>query len=604
MKDSSKKTNQELIKENSLLKLRIKELEQSESDLREMEEKLHVHRIQLEMQNEELHHAKAELESSRARYFDLYDLAPVGYCTLSEKGLILETNLAAAALLGVIRGALVKQPLTRFILHEDLNIYYQHNKQLFETHQPQKCELRMVRRNETIFWAHLEAIFAQDANGLPVCRVAINDNPERKRAEEEVRGRLRFEMLFSYVSTRFTDISNLQIDVEIERALKDILEFFEVDRVGLLKVSIEDQSWRITHAAYGDGILPLSIGIDLPIALLPWIYERIIRKHETISFSTLEELPEEADTDRQTYLKWGVQSCLNILIKRGKDHLYIVFLNAVKNKCSWPDNYVSRLRLLAEIMVNALERRRIETEALISRRELLKKERIFQMGELTASLAHELNQPLMAILSNARAALRFMQNDMLDLEELKEILEDIVSDDKRAGDIIRSLRSMVKPEEGERELIVIDTVLREAISIFNSEAIIRNIKVETDYDDSKPLVYIDKVQLQQVVINLMMNAAESMINVMQNRRIVIQTRETEGKRVCVAVRDFGSAIEEKENNRIFESFFTTKSSGIGMGLSLSRSIVEIHGGHIWFENNLDCGSTFFFDLPLAAGELK
>ena len=132
--------------------------------------------------------------------------------------------------------------------------------------------------------------------------------------------------------------------------------------------------------------------------------------------------------------------------------------------------------------------KKAEAESFSARRELLRTERLLRMGELTASLAHELNQPLTSILSNARAALRFLQAGRLETGELREILEDIAKDDKRAGDIIRSLRSMVKPEEGEQQLISINDVLLEASSLFNSEAVIRNIRVETDCADPLPPV--------------------------------------------------------------------------------------------------------------------
>ena len=145
---------------------------------------LRVHQIELEMQNEELRRAQAELDAARARYFDLYDLAPVGYCTLCEKGLILEANLTAATLLGVARGALVKQPITRFILEEDQDIYYLHRKQLFETGEPQACELRMVKKDGAPFWAHLAATVAQDADGASVCRVVLSDITARKSEED------------------------------------------------------------------------------------------------------------------------------------------------------------------------------------------------------------------------------------------------------------------------------------------------------------------------------------------------------------------------------------------------------------------------------------
>jgi two-component system sensor kinase FixL len=245
------------------------------------------------------------------------------------------------------------------------------------------------------------------------------------------------------------------------------------------------------------------------------------------------------------------------------------------------------------------ELKRAEVESYRARRELLRMERVSHMGELTASLAHELNQPLTAILSNAGAALRFLQSDRLDPGELREILEDIVKDNKRAGDIIRSLRSMLKQEEMERETISINDVLRDMISLFHSEAIIRNIEVEMDLADPSPLVHVDRVQIQQVMLNLIMNAAEIMSrNEPEGRKIILKTRPVDHGAVQVAVRDLGPGIEEKNLDRIFEPFFTTKRSGLGMGLSLSRSIIEAHGGRIWVENNPDKGVTFYFEIPV------
>ncbi|MFZ4441252.1 MAG: PAS domain S-box protein [Syntrophales bacterium] len=148
---------------------------------------LQVHQIELEMQNEELRQTQVELNAAQARYFDLYDLAPVGYCTLSEKGLIIEANLTATTLLGVPRGALIKQPISRFILKADQDSYYLHHKQLFQTGEPQACELRMVKMDGIVFWAHLESTAAQDADGTPVFRIVMSDNPERKRMEEALK---------------------------------------------------------------------------------------------------------------------------------------------------------------------------------------------------------------------------------------------------------------------------------------------------------------------------------------------------------------------------------------------------------------------------------
>ncbi|MEI6810274.1 MAG: histidine kinase dimerization/phosphoacceptor domain -containing protein [bacterium] len=157
----------------------------SPEETRQTLHELHVHQIELKIQNEELRRSHEEMDIVRARYFALYDLAPVGYCTINEKGLILEANLTAATLLGMARSDLLKQPISRFIFNEDQHIYYQHRKQLFDTGKQQTCELRMVKNDGTEFWAHLESTEAHDANGIPVPegRVVMSDITTRKLAE-------------------------------------------------------------------------------------------------------------------------------------------------------------------------------------------------------------------------------------------------------------------------------------------------------------------------------------------------------------------------------------------------------------------------------------
>ncbi len=246
------------------------------------------------------------------------------------------------------------------------------------------------------------------------------------------------------------------------------------------------------------------------------------------------------------------------------------------------------------------EQKRTEAETQRARAELLRVERSFRINELTASLAHEFNQPLAAILSNAQAALRFLEADKPDLNELREILRDIIQDDKRAGNVIRSLRSMMKREEGEQKPVILNDVLTDVIAIFRSEAVFRNVHMETDFAELLPPVLADRIQLQQVILNLIMNAAEAMSqNSPEERKFILRTQAADTC-VRVTVRDFGGGIDPGNLERLFQPFFTTKGTGLGMGLALSKSIIEAHRGRIWAENNSDVGATFFFELPFSS----
>jgi len=186
---ASSASSEQALRRQAEAKARINESQTqnalSPEETRQTLHELKVHQIELEIQNEELRRAQVELDAARSRYFDLYDLAPVGYCTLSEPGLVLEANLTAVNLLGVARADLVKQPLSRFILREDQDIYYLHRKQLFETGEPQACELRMVKKDGTVFWTHLEATAAQDDDGALLFRTVLSDITPRKLMEEE-----------------------------------------------------------------------------------------------------------------------------------------------------------------------------------------------------------------------------------------------------------------------------------------------------------------------------------------------------------------------------------------------------------------------------------
>ena len=203
---------------------------------------LHVHQIELEMQNEELRRAQVELDASRTRYFDLYDLAPVGYCTISEPGLILEANLTAATLLGVDRGVLVKRPISQFIFKEDQDIYYLHSKRLFETSEPQAFELRMVKNDGTQFWAHLAATAAHDADSAPELRAVLSDNTARKQAEEAL---LKAGALQSAIFNS-ANFSSIATDA------KGVIQIFNVGAERMLGYAAADVMNKITPADISD----------------------------------------------------------------------------------------------------------------------------------------------------------------------------------------------------------------------------------------------------------------------------------------------------------------------------------------------------------------
>lgn len=245
------------------------------------------------------------------------------------------------------------------------------------------------------------------------------------------------------------------------------------------------------------------------------------------------------------------------------------------------------------------ERKRAEAEMDGLRLQLWHADRVAQTGAITASLAHELNQPLTGILSTAQAGLRFLAGGKANPELIHELLTNIVHDTKRAGAVINGLRALLHRKETQREPIHLAAAIREILDLLHSELVDRQtdlrLKLESD-----ATVLADKAQIQQVVLNLAMNALEAMPDQPgTERRLVIALTQSSDGDAVVALEDSGPGIPEDRQAKLFDAFWTTKQHGMGIGLAISRSIIESHGGRLWFANNADRGATFYFSLPLS-----
>jgi PAS domain S-box-containing protein len=252
---------------------------------------------------------------------------------------------------------------------------------------------------------------------------------------------------------------------------------------------------------------------------------------------------------------------------------------------------------LIAMIRDVTERRRAEHEVVAQRRQLAHLGRVALLGELSGALAHELNQPLAAILANARAGQRMLFRDELDRVELSRILEDIAADDRRAGSVIHRVRAMLRQGETEPQRVVANDLIAEVLDLAHSDLIQRSVSVTTRLDPSLPSVAADRVQLQQVLLNLIVNACDAMgDNAPTDRHIWIATAN-EGAAIRVSVSDCGAGISRHPVDSVFEPFITSKAHGLGLGLSICRSIVDGHGGRMWASNNEDRGATFTFLLP-------
>jgi len=416
---------------------------------------------------------------------------------------------------------------------------------------------------------------------------------ERKRMELSLAERLRFEKLLSTLTAAFSHLSAGDFDREIQHGLRQVVNFLEVDRGSLIEFTRDGttaRSWAIEE------------WID--VGEFPWLTGRL-QRGDLVSVSQLEELPDEAAVDRRSYLTHRVKPQVAVPLLVGGTVVGGLVFSTVGAERARSDELMQQLRLLGEVFANALSRKQGELEAQRLRQELTHIGRVSALGELTASLAHELSQPLTAILSNAQAAQLLLAADVVRLDKVREFLSDIVADDKRAAAVIHRLRVLLRKGDPEFVSLDLNDIVREVAWLMRSDAIIRNVPIRLELAADLLKVRGDRVQLQQVVLNLVLNGLEAMREPGPgDRTLVIRTARDGAATVAVAVQDSGIGIDEKELDRLFQPLYTTKAEGLGMGLAIARTIVDAHGGQLGAANNGHGGATFRFTLPVGTDDTR
>ena len=417
---------------------------------------------------------------------------------------------------------------------------------------------------------------------------------ERRRIEVSLAERLAFEKLLSSLSTTFSNVWAGDFDREIEQGLRRIVEFLDVDRGGLIEFSRD-----------GTALRTWTLDERLSVEDFPWTTAKL-RRGEIVSFARIEELPDEAEVDRRTCLTTGIESQIALPLAVGGALVGGFVFGCVRHGRAWePDAAIQGLRLLGEVFANALARQQVEVEAQRLRQEMAHVGRVSAMGALTASLAHELNQPLSAIRNNAQIAQRFLEADVVNIEEIREILADIVADNKRAADVIRRLRFLLQKGDLQYVALDINDVVTDVARLVRSDVAMRHVAMRLETTDGLPRVLGDRGQLQQVVLNLVLNALDAMReSAADTPTLVIGTRQDGAAAVEVTVRDSGSGIAEKDAERMFDPLFTTKREGLGMGLAIARTIVEAHGGRLTGANHEAGGAMFRFCLPVETADAR
>jgi two-component system, cell cycle sensor histidine kinase and response regulator CckA len=547
---------------------------------RQVVQELTLHRRELELQNTELQRTQLQLMASRARYFDLYNRAPVGYFTLTLAGLIHRANLTAADLLGVARGALVKQPLTRFILPADQDIYYLHHKQLVESGTRQVCELRMIKGNGDPCWVRLEATAAKVTSGGLVYRAVMSDISERRQAEETLRA-----------------------SEERHRVL------FEKSHDALM--TLAPPNWHFTS------------GNKTTLGMFG-------ARHEA---DFLSHAPEEYSPERQQDGEASLHKAARMIevALRDGSHFYEWTHQRLSGQEFPSTVLLTRIEIDGHPLLQATVRDETEVKRLQAM--LRQSDRLASMGTLAAGVAHEINNPPTYVLNNIETltedfpklaasvehcvqTLRVQVGDksfarvmgahaeMLQpsmLNELAERARDALDGTERIKSISRAIGTFSRVESNERFRVDLNYAIECAVTLAMT-AIKFRAKLVLNLA-ALPQIWASAGKLSQVFLNLLINAAHAIDEGAAGQNEIAIRTWALGDSVFAEVKDTGRGISEGNLGRIFEPFFSTKAAGAGSGLGLPicRNIVSEFGGDIRVESALGHGTCFIVRLPIQAG---
>lgn len=403
-----------------------------------------------------------------------------------------------------------------------------------------------------------------------------------------------FENLLGDLSAAFVQATPAAIDSEITRWLKRIVLTLDLDRASVLQIDPLTHRVYLSHQWARADVPKTPQRLDLR-ELIPSYTQKLLAG-ESIVYSDVDHLPQELAEDAVRARAFRPKSHVAIPVRIGDGVVGGVGFSTHRRIKIWDTRLLKRLHLIAEVFANALERKRTAMRDAKLREELFRSSQAAVVGELAASVAHELNQPIAAILSNAEAIQSLLEGEQPDMAEIRTAINEIIHDDNRAGETIRRLRALFQREQLEKEALDIGEVMREIGRLIQSLALAGNVSFVLDVARPLPRVWVDRVQVQQAVLNLVRNALDAVHESKQGfKKVVLKVRKKAGC-VVIEVSDSGPGIDPSMAPRIFDPFFTTKQSGMGVGLAMSRSIVEAHGGRLSVADTAT-GATFVIELP-------
>ncbi len=389
----------------------------------------------------------------------------------------------------------------------------------------------------------------------------------------------------------FVRVSPADVDSEIEHWLSRLVLHLGADRSSVVKI-LNKTEFFVSHTWARPGRKEIHRkGYE---GVFPWSYA-MLRHGSPVIFDSLEDLPDAAAADHADYERLGVRSLLSVPLIADGTVIGAFSVSTVRAPRTWSYEVITRMQLFGSILASALARQESWLMQQCMQEQLMRLARIGVAGELAASLAHELTQPLAAILANAQAGLRFLARQQDAGNDIAAILQDIVRDDKRAGAIISGLRAMMRKRQSEREWVDMSQLVQEVLAMLNMNTQAQRVDVRAALEPGC-LVHVDRAQMQQVLINLIINALEAMQGTgEEDRRLFVEVR-SDASFHC-SVHDSGNQLTPERLEKIFEPFWTTKTQGMGLGLPVCRSIIDAHHGAIWAEIDPQGGAIFRFNLP-------
>jgi len=495
-----------------------------------------------------------ELRASEERWRKMFEHSPTAIAMIGADRRLFAANPACQRMLGYDESKLRQMTPLDFSFEDDWEPTRSVLARLLdEGEQTGRIEKRYRRSNGEAVWGEANLFRVPAAENSPAFVTSmVVDITERKRAEDLLRAsEARWRSIFEHSVVGIGTTDRERRYLSANPALQNMLGYSEEELLGLTLA-------EVTHSDDRDAT---DRGLDAVWERRQDSYhieKRMIRKDGSVIWVNITAAPVPATASNPEFLP--------------------------------------------AIVVNVTEQKRAEEALRLSRAELARVSRLTTMGELTASIAHEVNQPLAAIVASGNACRRWLASDQPNLDRARDSVDRMIRDAHRASEIIARIRSMTSKAPPAQLPVDINDVIADVLSFARGELLAKGISVRPALRDGLPCITGDRVQLQQVVLNLVMNAIEAMASITDRQRVLaITSKRADDGSPIVTVEDSGLGLDAANADRIFDAFFTTKPGGMGMGLSISTSIVEAHGGRLWASPNLPHGTTFHFTLPIGGG---